>query len=146
MAAMLAFAGALLGAAAGVAQISHDPISAGLHVSRTYVLSQAYCLPPQIDPQQPGQCKAQDVHVGAKLAIQLPGTPAVWTLVSVSPNLSYTGTTRLPNQGRIAGTSEIFVFEFEAVRGGDATIEIREFPPAISASASGSFSYPIHVK
>jgi hypothetical protein len=45
-------------------------------VRNTFVLTQAFCLPPQAPA--PGTCREQSVPVGATLEIQLPGTPSTW--------------------------------------------------------------------
>jgi hypothetical protein len=133
----------LVAATATLASI--DPPAPALPpISHVYVLTQANCLPPQGDAS--GNCKAQDVPVGAGIEIQLPSTPAVWTVVSISPNLTATTTERLPNPGRLAGTSELTLWDFTAVRAGSATVVLREFPPTISATPSGTFIYTFNVQ
>lgn len=133
----------ILAAAVGFAAID-PPAPTPPPISHTYVLTQANCLPPQGDAT--GLCKAQEVPVGAGIEIQLPGTPAIWTLVSASPNLTPTGTVRLPNPGRITGTGELFGWDFAAVRAGNATVVLREFPPTISTTPSGTFTYTFQVR
>ena len=115
-------------------------------VSNTYVVNQTICLSPQaLDAN--GACKPLPVTAGATVEIQLPGTPATWTLVSSSPNLVLSGPkVTLPNPGRTMGTSELFVWDFAASRAGDATVVFREFPPTISGSAAGLFTYTFQVR
>ncbi len=114
-------------------------------ISHMWVLSQASCLPPQSAPNVAGLCKAQDVPQFGEIEIQLPGTPSTWTVQSVSPNLRPVGTETLPNAGRIAGTSELFLFDFSATSKGVGTIVIREFPPVISTTPSGTFTFTFNV-
>ena len=115
-------------------------------VSNTYVVNQSSCLEPQaLDAN--GACRPLAVTAAATVEVQLPGTPATWTLVSSSPNMVSTGPPRrLPNPGRTQGTSEIFVWDFAANRAGDATVVFREFPPTISTSPSGLFTYTFQVR
>lgn len=115
-------------------------------ISHYWVLTQANCLPPQADPLQPGVCKPADVRVNGVIEIQLPATPATWTVQSVSPTLTFTGSTKLPNPERIAGTSELILWDFLAARPGTATVVMREFPPTISTTPSGIFTYTFNVK
>lgn len=115
-------------------------------ISHYWVLTQANCLPPQSDALTPGLCKPADVPVNGLIEIQLPGTPATWTVESVSPNLTFTGSQKLPNPQRIDGTSELLLYDFFAARAGVATIVMREFPPTISTTPSGIFTYTFNVK
>jgi hypothetical protein len=114
-------------------------------ISHLWVLSQASCLPPQSDPTVPGICKPQDVPQFGEIEIQLPGTPATWTIQSMSPNLALLGKQTLPNPGRLAGTSELFLFDLSPISKGVGTIVIREFPPTISTSPSGIFTFTFNV-
>jgi hypothetical protein len=133
----------LMAATAALAGI--DPPAPTLPpISHMYVLTQANCLPPQGDAS--GNCKAQDVPAGAEIEIQLPSMLAVWTLASISPHLTATGTEKLPNPGRLAGTSELTLWDFTAVRAGMATIVLREFPPTISTTPAGTFTYTFNIQ
>ena len=76
-------------------------------VSNTYIVNQTLCLAPQAEDAS-GTCRPAAVTTGAMIMVQLPGTPATWSLVSASPNLVAEGPVeRLPNPGRLDGTSEL---------------------------------------
>lgn len=133
--------------AAGVVLANMQPSAATAPpISHYWVLTQANCLPPQADALQPGVCKPADIPVNGLIEIQLPATPATWTVQSSSPNLTFTGRTTLPNPLRIEGTSEIVLLDFFAASVGTATVVVREFPPTISTSPSGIFTYTFNVK
>ena len=139
----LLVAGLLVG---GIVLANMQPSAATVPtISHMWVLSQSFCLPPQSDPNVPGLCKPQDVPQFGEIEIQLPGTPATWTIQSMSPNLTLLGRQTLPNAGRIAGTSELFLFDFSPTAKGVGTIVIREFPPTISTSPSGIFTFTFNV-
>lgn len=111
-----------------------------------YVLSQAYCFPPQATT--PGTCRPQAVPIGATMEIQLPGTPSVWKVAggaSVSAALRAEGVKKLASPGRIAGTSEIYVFTFKAMKAGSAEVVFQETPAHMS-KPGGTFTFPITVK
>jgi hypothetical protein len=111
-------------------------------VRNTFVLTQAFCLPPQAPA--PGTCREQSVPVGATLEIQLPGTPSAWTIVSAPPALKRGVTRKLASPGRIEGTADIYVFRFTALKAGQGQIVFRE-APAHLAKPGGSFAFPIVV-
>lgn len=115
-------------------------------ISHYWVLTQSNCLPPQADALQPGLCKPADIPVNGLIEIQLPATPATWTVQSASPNVTFTGSQTLPNPQRIEGTSELVLWDFFAARAGTGTIVLREFPPTISDTPSGIFTYTFNVK
>jgi len=144
VASVLIVAGVLVGAIV-LANIQPTAAQTAPPISHMWVLSQAYCLPPQSDPMVAGLCKPQDVPQFGQIEIQLPGTPSTWTVQSVSPNLTPAGTQKLPNAGRITGTNELFLFDFLATSKGVGTIVIREFPPVISTSPSGVFTFTFNV-
>ena len=141
-------AGVLLvaGLAGGIVSANMQPQATPPPISHYWVLTQANCLPPQADPLQPGVCKPAEVPVNGLVEIQLPMTPATWTVQSVSPNFTFTGSQKLPNPQRIAGTSELVLLDFVAARAGAGTIVVREFPPTIADTPSGIFTYTFNVK
>ncbi len=108
----------------------------------TYVLSQAFCLPPQAPA--PGTCLDQSLPIGATLEIQLPGTPSSWKAVTVSPQLKRGATRTLASPGRIAGTADIYVFTFVAIGEGEAKVVFQEAPAHLS-KPGGTFTFPIRV-
>ncbi len=116
--------------------------AAGAPPRNTYVLTQAFCLPPQATA--PGSCFAQTLPVGATLEIQLPGTPSTWKAVKVPPSLKAGGVKTLASPGRIAGTRDIYVFTFTAVAAGDGNVVFQE-TPAHLAKPGGTFTFPITV-
>ena len=107
-----------------------------------YVLSQAFCLPPQATA--PGTCHSQSLPVGATLEIQLPGTPSTWKAVTVPPSLKSGGMKKLASPGRIAGTRDIYVFTFSATAVGEGAVVFQETPAHLS-KPGGSFTFPIFV-
>jgi predicted secreted protein len=115
-------------------------------VSNMYIVNQTLCIAPQaVDGN--GTCKPVTVANGAMLMLQLPGTPATWSLVSVSPNLVPEGPVeRIPNIGRLDGTSELFSWHFRAARTGDATLVMREFPPVVSTTPGGTFTFTFQIR
>lgn len=115
-------------------------------VSTMYIVNHTLCLAPQAEDGS-GICKAAPIRTGASIMLQLPGTPSTWSIVSASPNLTpIGGLEKLPNSGRIDGTSEIYQWHFTAARAGDATLVMREFPPAISGNPAGTFTYTFQVR
>ena len=115
-------------------------------VSNMFVVNQTLCLAPQVD-EASGMCKPVAIAAGAMITLQLPGTPAVWSIVSASPNLVATGPVeRIPNPDRLPGTSELFSWQFHAARAGEATLVMREFPPAISTTPRGTFTYTFQIR
>jgi hypothetical protein len=108
----------------------------------TYVLSQAFCVPPQA--QAPGRCHAQSLPAGATLEIQLPGNPSVWKMASVPRSLRNGSWRKIANPGRIEGTSEIYVFTLEAGSPGQGDLVFHESPAHI-AKPGGTFTFPIAV-
>jgi hypothetical protein len=107
-----------------------------------YVVSQAFCLPPQAP--SPGACHDQSLPVGATLEIQLPGTPSVWKATSVPATLKAAGMKTLASPGRIDGTGEIYVFTFTAISAGDGKVVFEESPANLS-KPGGTFAFPITV-
>jgi hypothetical protein len=107
-----------------------------------YVLSQAFCLPPQAS--SPGNCHDQSLPVGATLEIQLPGTPSVWKATSVPATLKAAGMKQLASPGRIDGTRDIYVFTFTAVSAGDGKVVFQETPANLS-KPGGTFAFPVAV-
>jgi len=115
-------------------------------VSNMYYVNQTLCLAPQVD-EGTGICKPVPVAAGAMIELQLPGTPAAWTIVSASPNLVAEGAVeRIPNPDRLAGTSDLFSWRFHAARAGEATLVMREFPPVISTTPRGTFTYTFQIR
>ncbi len=114
-------------------------------VSNLFIVNQTICLPPQV--VEGSTCKPVTVAAGAVVMLQLPANPASWTIVSASPNLVPQGVVeRLPNPGRYDGTSELLQWHFSATRAGDATLVMREFPPTISGSPAGTFTYTFQIR
>jgi hypothetical protein len=107
-----------------------------------YVLTQAFCLPPQAP--SPGTCHDQSVPVGATLEIQLPGTPSAWKATSVPATLKAAGVKKLASPGRIDGTRDIYVFTFTAVSAGDGKVVFQESPANLS-KPGGTFAFPVAV-
>src|SRR5262245_2534239 len=125
------------------ARLAYQAQKSTLDVSATYILGQAICLPESPKPPKPQltECVPQHVGVGAIVEIQLPGTPSVWTVASMTGQISPIGQpTRLPSPGRIDGTSEIYRFRFHVNQPGTAQIKIAETPPFL-ALPSGAFTY-----
>jgi len=60
-----------------------------------YVLSQAFCLPPQATA--PGTCHSQSLPVGATLEIQLPGTPSTWKVEIGTGRVSSVTSRKVPS-------------------------------------------------
>lgn len=138
---------------------AHSAKSQEPPISKTYILSQAICLPPPTPPPSvtgspppapspaPGTCIAQTVPLGAAIQVQLPGTPSRWTVVRLSnvegdgpdPNV-------IPNPLRIAGTSEIYIFSFRATTAGPAAIIFQESPSFIASRSNGIFTYTLTVQ
>lgn len=108
----------------------------------TYVLSQAFCVPPQATA--PGRCHAQSLPAGATLEIQLPGTPSVWKMTSVPRPLKNGRWRKVSNPGRIEGTSEIYVFSLTAGSAGSGDLVFHESPANIS-KPGGTFTFPITI-
>lgn len=120
-----------------------SPSAAGApQLPNHYVLTQAFCLPPQATG--PGACHQQSVPVGATLEIQLPGTPSTWKAVTVPPTLKAEGMKKLASPGRIDGTREIHVFTFTATKAGEGQVVFQESPPHL-AKPGGTFAFPIAV-
>ena len=112
-----------------------------------YVVTQAYCLKPQVAPD--GKCHRQDVQLHATLEVQLPGTPSVWTVESLPSQLQKLGSKRLPSPNRVEGTSEIYVFTFKAGPDlGSADLVFKETPPLLSkfSKPGGKFTFRVTVK
>jgi hypothetical protein len=119
------------------------PASAGAPpLPNTYVLSQAFCVPPQATA--PGKCQAQSLPAGATLEIQLPGTPSVWKMTSVPRPLKNGRRNKIASPGRIDGTSEIYVFTLTAGAVGKGDLVFEETPAHI-AKPGGTFTFPIVV-
>lgn len=115
-------------------------------VSTMYIVNQTLCLAPQAEDGN-GTCKPVIVKAGATIMVQLPGTPSTWTVVSASPNLTPVGSLeKLSNPGRLDNTAEIFQWHYTAARAGDATLVMREFPPTISTTPSGTFTYTFQIR
>ena len=126
-------------------------------ISKTYIFSQAICLPPPTPPPSatgspqpaasptPGICITQIVPVGAALQVQLPGTPSRWSVVRLI-NVEGGEWRVIPDPLRIAGTGEIYIFSFTATRAGPATITLQESPPFIAGQSNGMFSYTLAVQ
>lgn len=130
-----------------VASLGYRAQTADQPVSNTFILGQAICLPSSPAPPAPQlpECVPQHVPVGAIIDLQLPGTPSVWTVSSVSSNLTPLGKpSRLRSPGRIEGTSELYRFQFRVARAGTGQIKISEKPPFL-ATPSGVFTYSIVV-
>jgi len=143
---LLAAVLALVGGAPG-AQSQAPPIS------KTYIFTQAICLPPPAPPPgsppltaaPPGTCTPQTVPVGAAVQVQLPGTPSQWSVARLS-NIEGGAWKVIPDPLRIAGTSEIYIFSFTATQAGPATITLRESPPFIAWQSDGMFHYTLTVR
>lgn len=119
-----------------------------------FVLTQAICLPrgsrephrqgPPTPPvSQLPRCDPQTVPVGARVQIQVPGTPARWTLGKHSPGVVPLGERRLPSPGRVRGTLELYVFDFLVLAPGEARVALHESPAWVVSS--GTFEYPLRV-
>lgn len=130
-------------AVAVVMALAHGPAAAGApQLRNTYVLTEAFCLPPQASA--PGICHAQSLPVGATLEIQLPAGPSRWKIANVSPTLKAGATKTLENPGRIEGTRELQVFTFAAVSPGEGKVVFQETPAHMS-KPGGAFTFPITV-
>jgi len=123
-------------------------------ISKTYILTQAICLPPPAPPPgsppptaapPPGTCAPQTVPVGAAVQVQLPGTPSRWSVVRLI-NLNGGELKVIPDPLRISGTSEIYIFNFTAGIAGPAEITLRESPPFIARESNGFFNYTLTVQ
>jgi hypothetical protein len=121
---------------------AHGPAAGEPQLPNRYVLTQAFCLPPQAS--SPGTCHDQSVPVGATLEIQLPGTPSVWKATAVPATLEAVGMKKLVSPGRIDGTREIYVFTFTAVAAGDGKVVFQEGPANLS-KPGGTFTFPVSV-
>src|SRR5262249_30867107 len=121
---------------------AYPSAAGGPPLRNIYVLTQAYCLAPQ---GTSGKCHLQELPVGATLEIQLPGTPSVWNVASVSPTLEASGAKKYPDPDRVEGTSEIYVFTFKATKEGAGTVVFKE-APAFLSKPGGTWTFPIHVK
>src|SRR5262245_60918758 len=96
-------------------------------ISKAYIFSQAICLPPPTPaPGQPsvvaptptpGVCAPQTVALQSIVQVQLPGTPSRWKVVAAD-GLALKQAKVIPDQLRIAGTSEIYIFNFSPTRRG----------------------------
>lgn len=115
--------------------------------SRRWIVNQTICLPPYGSAGQPTMCEPQSVPVGGLIEVQLPGTPSTWQVLSNSPNLVPAGSPyRLANPGRLTGTSELYVFDFNVVGPGDARIAVQESPAFVAPEPSGTFIYSFAVQ
>lgn len=127
---------------------AHSAKSQEPPISKTYIFSQAICLPPPAPA--PGTCIPQTVPLGAAIQVQLPGTPSRWTVVRLS-NVEGDGQPIpdpkvIPNPLRIAGTSEIYIFNFRATTAGPAVVTFQESPPFIASRSNGMFNYTLTVQ
>ena len=118
-------------------------------ISKTYIFSQAICLPPPTPPSAaapaPGICVTQTVPVGAAVQVQLPGAPSRWRVVGLI-GVEGGEWKVIPDPLRIAGTSEIYIFSFTATKAGQATITLQESPPFIAGRSNGMFNYVLTVE
>lgn len=117
-------------------------------ISRTYILTQAICLPRPTPSGVPAPaasttpCQLQIVPLQATAQVQLPGTPSRWSVVE-SPGFARGDAKIIQSQGRIAGTSEIYLFNFTAAQKGPGKITLKETPPFIAKQSNGLFTYTI---
>lgn len=115
-----------------------------------FILTQALCLWPQVPeqlqvPEPPaGDCRAQEVPVNAAVQIQLPGTPAAWSVRDHSHGVVSTRRPyRIANPGRYPGADEIWVFDFVVTHPDSVFIELEESSPVVSP---GSLRFWLAVK
>jgi hypothetical protein len=152
MLAALALLAAGLPAGAQAAQ----PPAAGAGEPRPYVFTQVH----RDDlPWWQGTWRPQAVPSGARVQVQLPGGPTVWTLeASCEPTpspsaradgaatgratLEPQGREILPSPNRIAGTDSIYQFDFIARGEGLAAVCLTAHPPSPPNEAAGSVLGP----
>ena len=79
------------------------------------------------------------------MQVQLPGSPSRWSVVE-SPGFARGETKVIQSQGRIAGTSEIYLFNFTAAQEGPGNITLKESPPFIAKQSNGLFTYTITIE
>jgi hypothetical protein len=112
-----------------------------------YVVTQAYCLEPQLEPD--GKCHPQSVPVGKTLEVQLPGTPSVWTVESPPNQFEFLRRKKLPSPDRVEGTSDIYIFTFKVgLPQGSVDLVFKETPPLLSKFSKpvGKFTFRVTVK
>jgi hypothetical protein len=110
----------------------------------TYVVTQAYCLPPQTTPKEPDKCVEQSLPYLKTLEVQLPGTPSVWTVSSKKNGLTLLGLKKLRSPNRVEGTSEVYIFTFSAANQGVDELVFQETPPLLS-QPGGTFTFRLTV-
>ena len=123
-------------------------------IGRTYILTQAICLPPpsatgspQPAPSPPQECITQTLPVDAAIQVQLPGTPSRWRVVRQTNVLGDDGPGPspkvIPNPLRIPGTSEIYIFGLKAGSPGTGSVTIQESPPFLAPGGLLTFRFTI---
>jgi len=133
----------LVATAAGVVGLAGSGESQAPPISKAYIFSQAICLPPATST--PGVCVAQTVPRQSTVQIQLPGTPSRWKVVA-QDGVKLKRMKVIPDPLRIAGTSEIYIFDFGPTRRGTGRITMQESPPFLAKQSKGRFTYTVTIE